>query len=187
MDIQSTPPLVLELFLSASPPLQRLSPLSWHFALPDNSHPFCPTRHPNEAVLFIAQPISKVPVKSCASLSLLSICYYSGTLHTPAITTRSLLHPQLLEFQQNIMLSFKALAVLAISLTCASARPTPQDDGSLAPSACRPNFQGSAVRIVNPATQLAWDIMEVNEAGDGAITGFRLEFTGQPQNNYIIK
>lgn len=75
-------------------------------------------------------------------------------------------------------------ALLAVQLTGTLAAPTPM---------CSPNFQGQAVAIINQATSNRWTVWGSDEVGatltakkNGKST-FRLEFTGQPANDYIIK
>lgn len=61
-----------------------------------------------------------------------------------------------------------------------------------APS-CTPNFAGNTLEIVSFSTSNRWQVPNSYKvgttltAGRNAKTTFRAEFTGQPQNDYIIK
>ena len=76
-----------------------------------------------------------------------------------------------------------------------SPRPpkSPHSTGQYGTGACKPNFQGYPVNIVNSASKEGWHVPKGCREGtpvsmqNGTDTSFRLEFTGQPQNDYIIK
>lgn len=58
---------------------------------------------------------------------------------------------------------------------------------------CKPNFQGQPVLIRAAGSSVGWCVPEGGKEGtsiamsNNSDTSFRLEFTGQPQNDYIIK
>jgi hypothetical protein len=58
---------------------------------------------------------------------------------------------------------------------------------------CKPNFQGQPVHIRSAGTSTGWCVPKGGAEGtplgmvNNSDTSFRLEFNGQPQNDYIIK
>lgn len=74
-------------------------------------------------------------------------------------------------------------SVLFLAAQC-SATPAPS---------CTPNFAGNNLEIVSFSTSDRWQVPKAYAAHDRVTAGrnskttFRAEFTGQPQNDFIIK